>query len=128
MKVRVYFNLHKKNFSVQKKTDKGWRLWHHADEVKLYNVVFKVSKAGRDRVLREKKRKNVHAFVEGDWLFHDWLHKKPLELVATNVVTYNPYKGNTFNLIRNNELYPIHEAPTLYGRVISNKPLMTITT
>ena len=59
-KVRVYRNLHKNCFSV--KQDGLVRC--HADSVVLSDVKFIVSKAGQKRV-RDEKKKNVHAFVEG---------------------------------------------------------------
>ena len=86
MKVRVYFNLHRKQLSVQSKTDKGWRVWLHANKITLENVKFKVSEAGRQRVLREKK-KNVHAFVEGDLI----LGGSEEPIAANYLVSYNPY-------------------------------------
>jgi hypothetical protein len=87
MRVRVYFNLHKKKLSVQHKTAKGWRLWKHEESVGLENVCFKVSEAGRQRVLREKK-KNVHAFVKGDFV-----QLLPEHLKLPKVwVSYNPYR------------------------------------
>ena len=84
-KVRVYFNLHRKQLSVQEKTPKGWRVWLHASKVTLENVTFKVSEAGRQRVLRERK-KNVHAFVEGDLVLLGGSKIQPRVLVS-----YNPY-------------------------------------
>jgi hypothetical protein len=84
-KVRVYFNLHRKQLSVQSKTDKGWRVWLHADKITLEDVEFKVSEAGRQRVLREKK-KNVHAFIEGN-LVLDGIKK----IEPRTLVSYNPY-------------------------------------
>ena len=59
-KVRVYRNLHKDCFSV--KQDGLVRC--HADHVTLQDCKFIVSKAGQKRV-RDEKKKNVHAFVEG---------------------------------------------------------------
>ena len=84
-KVRVYYNLHRKQLSVQSKTDKGWRVWLHANKVTLEDVEFKVSEAGRQRVLREKK-KNVHAFIEG-YLVLDGIEK----IEPRVLVSYNPY-------------------------------------
>ena len=52
MKVFVYFNLHKKCWSVM-----DWKsklVVGHCDEISLDNPVFKVSQAGRDRVRKEK--------------------------------------------------------------------------
>jgi hypothetical protein len=57
---QVYFNLHKRCFSVQQ----GGKVYAHADGVMLENVRFNVSKAGQRKV-RETGRKNVHARVSG---------------------------------------------------------------
>lgn len=56
----------------------------------LRNVTFKVSKAGRQRVLREK-RKNVHATIKGEPVF-------PGEYIKGQSwrVKYDPYKNDTF--------------------------------
>jgi len=85
MKCRVYYNLHKKCLSVQTKTEDGWRVTSHAACVAMKNVQFKVSEAGRQRVLKEQK-KNVHAFIEGDLAFNS-LNNTPKTLVR-----YNPYR------------------------------------
>jgi hypothetical protein len=86
--VRVYFNLHKKVYSVQKYVKgKGWRLSHHTNEVYLTNVSFKVYENGRQKVLKEKQ-KNVHAFVLGE------LSESVGEY--THNVTYNPYLYDSF--------------------------------
>ena len=65
MRVFVYYNLHKKTFSVKALdgSRKG-RVVYHADEVLLSDCQFKVSEPGRQRVLSER-RKNVHAGVVG---------------------------------------------------------------
>ncbi len=62
MRVYVYFNLHRKCFSIKalEGAMKG-RVIAHRDNVLLFHTTFKVSQAGRERVIREK-RKNVHAF------------------------------------------------------------------
>jgi hypothetical protein len=66
-----------------------------------------VSEAGRQRVLRER-RKNVHAYVEGEVveIFRAW---KPLRRRVA--VSYNPYKFGTFYRLETNE--PVFEAPTV---------------
>ena len=97
MKVFVYFNLHKKCFSIKalEGAMKG-RVVAHRDNVLLFHATFKVSQAGRERVLREK-RKNVHAGVCGTW--HDsGTDNVTLSSVKERgeVVTYNPYKYTTF--------------------------------
>ena len=96
MKVFVYFNLHKKVFSVKalEGEHKG-RVVAHRRELSLRYVEFKVSEAGRQRVLREK-RKNVHAGVVGYW--DDTNHSVDNEIE----VTYNPYKYDSF-VFKHNE-------------------------
>lgn len=102
MKVRVYYNLHRQCLSVQTQTPKGWRVWKHMSEAHLDNVAFKVSEAGRQRVLREG-RKNVHAYIIGD------LVETPL--TAGAAVTYDPYKFSSF-VLKDTEV-PIHKAERL---------------
>lgn len=62
--VRVYRNLHREMFSIQAKTDKGWRVAGRAKWVQLFEPQAIVSEAGRQRVLRTGK-KNVHAYLTG---------------------------------------------------------------
>ena len=102
-KVRVYFNFHKKLFSVQEKVDGRWKVVNHTNTIYLHNVSFKVSEAGRQRVLREKK-KNVHAFIEGERLPF-----VPSSFTYDSTVTYNPYKNPTFT-ISNHYNKPIDKA------------------
>lgn len=93
-KVRVYFNLHKKKLSVQRKVDGRWLVWQHMNEITLTNVRFKVSEAGRRRVI-EQKRKNVHAFIEGEpYHFHHAMQISPA--LNPRRVKYNPYKQKGF--------------------------------
>jgi len=91
MKVFVYFNLHKKVFSVKalEGPNKG-RVIAHRSELNLGQATFKVSEAGRQRVLREKK-KNVHAGVVGEWY-----GTEPQAMEDGIAVTYNPYKYSSF--------------------------------
>ena len=119
MKVFVYFNLHRKCYSIKSLSgvNKG-RVVAHAEKVLLRDATFKVSEAGRQRVLRTK-RKNVHAGVvgtlagwkgtptpaagrwimtyrpEGDWLSDDSRYAKYARHYGTEVV-YNPYLYPTF--------------------------------
>jgi hypothetical protein len=106
MKVFVYFNLHKKLFSVKalEGPEKG-RVIAHRNDINLSDVIFKVSEKGRQRVLRELK-KNVHAGVVGTWI------KDEIKVDNRTQVTYNPYKYNTF-VIKENEV-PIARANTAY--------------
>lgn len=97
MKVFVYFNLHRKCFSIKalEGANKG-RVVAHSDKVLLSDGVFKVSEAGRQRVLRERK-KNVHAGVVGQWVgsLDDELTIDRITTIG-RPVTYNPYKYSTF--------------------------------
>ena len=85
--VQVYFNLHKKCWSVRDK--KTRRVILHCDRIHLHDIRFKVSQKGRERVLREK-RKNVHAFIEG------YVGASMLDPERTTQVVYNPYKYDSF--------------------------------
>lgn len=60
MEVSVYRNLHNGLLSIRH----GSHVIGHARSVYLHDPRFSVSKAGRERVLREG-RKNVHAFMKG---------------------------------------------------------------
>ena len=62
MKHFVYYNLHQKLFSCKNWNTKLVDIY--TEGVILSNAVFKVSEAGRQRVLKEQK-KNVHAGVLG---------------------------------------------------------------
>jgi len=97
MRVEVYFNLHKKTFSVR--SCRTGRVIHHTDEVHIENPKFVVRKSGRERVLREGK-KNVHAFVRGDiTVFNDFDYIKvgfDPDYLDYTLVSYNPYKFDTF--------------------------------
>jgi len=62
MRVEIYRNLHNGKLSIRDAKTK--HVIGHAARVYLHQAEFKVSQAGRKRVLREK-RKNVHAVVNG---------------------------------------------------------------
>ena len=110
-KVFVYYNLHKHKWSV-KDVKTGRVIGHHYD-VSLYNAKFKVSEAGRTRVLKEK-RKNVHAYIQGreGWNEEEqrWQHIGPdcTWIIDSVGITYNPYKNNTF--IRTDTGEEVHKA------------------
>ena len=109
MRVFVYFNLHKLLWSVRalEGPDKG-RVIQHAHEVHLVDCTFKVSEAGRQRVLSER-RKNVHAGVVGRLA-----DAAPANMPAGLRVTYNPYKYATFVLADTVE--PVHAAARVHLR------------
>ena len=103
-KVMVYYNLHKHTFSI---TYKGLVI-SHADYVKLSDVEFRVRQGGREKVIKEKS-KNVHSFVIGTLM--DYC-KYPCESLPSepnsNIVTYNPYKYNSYVMKDTEE--PIYQA------------------
>lgn len=120
MRVFVYFNLHKKCFSIKalEGAMKG-KVIAHRDVVVLENCKFKVSEAGRQRVLREK-RKNVHAGVTGVW---DEVSKRDeADFVALSIlgrqVTYNPYKYASF-------VIKVPEQPIGFADIVAMKVMPT---
>lgn len=107
MKVEVYFNLHKKLFSVR--DCKTGRVFAHSKYVTLRNPKFVVRQAGRNKVLQERK-KNVHAFVRGELedLFNTGLDDLVECVTQGKAVTYNPYKYASF--VYADSQQPIHSA------------------
>jgi hypothetical protein len=103
-KVMVYYNLHKHTFSVTYDN----KVIMHADYVKLGDVEFRVRKGGKERV-RSEKSKNVHAFVIGKLLDYCEYPCDNIPSPSSNkVVTYNPYKYDTF-VFKNTE-EPVYHA------------------
>lgn len=98
MKVFVYFNLHRKLFSVKAlEGDMKGRVIAHRQHVLITDATFKVSEAGRQRVIREQ-RKNVHAGVSGTWFDAAKAGGRAHEFISTNgsLIMYNPYKYDSF--------------------------------
>ncbi len=87
--IEVYFNLHKGIFSIRDMRT-GFVVGH-APRVWMYHCSFKVSEAGRQRVL-ESGRKNVHAFVRG--YFEGF--GPPDNIGGWNPFTYIPYSMKHF--------------------------------
>ncbi len=96
MRVRVYWNLHKDCYSLlnwePRDPDKGRLLkdFPHRNSVELHDVKFIVQPGGHARVLREK-RKNVHAYLEGELVNEDFSISP-----GYRPVWYNPYRSNKF--------------------------------
>lgn len=123
MRVYVYYNLHKELLSVKliDKAYKGTKLFnkviYHAHKLILTECEFKVSLAGRNRVLRDKQ-KNVHAGIVGtlEWGGDVKARYFCAELIANILsykvlaklwkarlgeeegirITYDPYKYDSF--------------------------------
>lgn len=110
LKCFVYFNLHRKVWSIKalEGPNKG-RVIAHSTVVEMSDCTFKVSEAGRQRVLAEK-RKNVHAGIVGvvrtilentHGIVRGGLRAEAHNVVygahpTYSPVTYNPYKYSTF--------------------------------
>ena len=105
--VQVYRNLNRKLangkpvFSVR--NDKGL-VEDHVTSISLLDPVFRVGKAGNERV-RKEKRKNVHAYIQGKRMKGkvDWpstiLSEVQFSDSEWHTVTYNPYKHEHFVLV-----------------------------
>ena len=107
----VYYNLHKHKWSV-KDLKTGKVNGDHRDVIILTSPHFKVSQAGRKRVL-EEKRKNVHAGVRGyieDTSFYIDDNFKTIKIYSNTYylreITYNPYKYDSF--VYKDTLEPIY--------------------
>ena len=85
--VKVYRNLHKQCYSVQQ----CGVVVGHCDVINMVKVKFVVSEAGRQRVIKDKK-KNVHAFIVG----YPTLVNAPSNMVQ---VRYNPYESGNFRTV-----------------------------
>ena len=88
MKVFVYRNLNRKGVVWSVRSKSTGLVVDRSSTVYLSNCKLKVSKAGRERVIKER-RKNVHAGIEGNRV------TKCPTLKWTRV-SYNPYKQKHF--------------------------------
>ena len=111
-KVEVYFNLHKKCWSIRQA---GVPVVH-ADFVEIKEPQFVVQQGGNARVRREKK-KNVHAFVRGYLTERVGIFPKNQKLV-----TYNPYKHTSF--VERGSDKPICSAQYAVLDITDKKPLV----
>jgi len=112
--VEVYKNLNHDCFSVRQ----GGIVRFHTKIVCLKNVTYKVSEAGRQRVLKEK-RKNVHAFVVGKICHSDEVSKETLPFTAA-WVSYNPYKNDSFYVVGDGQKIKKSQYADLYN----NEPIL----
>lgn len=89
----------------------------HTNEIFIRNATFKVSEAGRQRVLKQK-RKNVHAFILGERFPFI-----PKSFVYRDEVSYNPYKGENFIITKEDKPLDWAKYVTiLNGKVIALIP------
>jgi len=111
-KIEVYFNLHKKTWSVRQ----SGRVVGHTDSIQVKNPQYVVSQKGNERVRREQK-KNVHAFVRGYVI-----EGLPYIPKGQKMITYNPYKHTSFMIRNTNDT--ICSSPFAALEVINEKPMV----
>lgn len=114
MKVKVYWNFHKKLFSVQ---HKGLVI-DHSENLYLMNVDFLVGQGGRARVIREES-KNVHAYAVGELMSLSAKQESALDhLFQTcgDQATYDPYKYESF--VRVSDESPVFQASFVNLRTV----------
>ena len=97
--VKIYKNLHNGLFSVMQ----FGLVVAHVESFTMFNVTFKVSESGRQRVIKEKQ-KNIHAFIIGT------LSSVNAEFITTDKcssITYNPYKASNFYYRNDDTFTPV---------------------
>jgi hypothetical protein len=119
--VAVYFNLHYKVFSI--KESKNGNLISHAGACLLSDAVFDISPKGRERSIREGRRR-VHAYAIGvlKYLSWDLLSPAPVEsLLETGwqQITYDLHPDHPEFYLKNYNCYvPVKQAKSV---ILSNK-------
>ena len=93
-KVRVYWNLHSKIWSVQ--DSRSGLVIDHVSHISLEDAKFVVRKGGQERVRREGK-KNVHAFAVG------YITVKKLTQIYYHLVVSSLLFSISFNFYRTTE-------------------------
>ena len=107
--VRVYFNLHKKCWSVKDKETN--RVLCHTYIIELRDAKPKISERGRLRVIREK-RKNVHAYVTG-------IIGEAPDSESMRRITYNPYKYDSFVFAEDESKWEQSKYARLVGSIVT---------
>lgn len=110
-RVYVYWNLHKNLYSVRQRG----LVRLHAEHVQLRDVTFVVSEAGRQRVLREK-RKNVHAGLRGEWA---GLPETGWETRGWRKLAYDPYRFDCFVTATGHR--PVEGAEQVMGCIVDGR-------
>ena len=111
-KIEIYFNLHKKTWSVRQ----GGKVVQHTNFICVRDPQYVVRKTGKEKVRREK-RKNVHAFVRG------YVENRLPTFPKKNMfVTYNPYKNDSF--VERNTNDSICSSPFAALEVVNKKPFV----
>ena len=112
-KYRLYWNLHKKKWSLQDR--QTGRVAHHVTAYTMYDAKFVVRPAGQAKVRREGK-KNVHAFAVGTGGLRDGI----ATCLSGRPVTYNPYVNDTFVFADTGE--PVTEVQAISVYTENGKP------
>lgn len=108
-RVKVYKNLNRNCFSIMDKQSRlvlGW-----ASSVMLIKAKFVISQSGQKKARKEQTR-NVHAFVEGDFIAGDFVASNAFNPPVAREIQYNPFKMDFF--IDSKSGKPVHEAPLVY--------------
>lgn len=111
MRIKVYWNSHKKLFSCLYKGKVVFR----SGTVVLDNVDFKVNENGRAKVLRTKV-KSVHAFVCGNMSYNNNIKLESYK----KEFRYDPYKGDSF--FDKNTNKKLNKASSVYLTSENGKP------
>jgi hypothetical protein len=118
---RVYRNLNKKCWSVQHRPGmglQGWRVFLHINAMLLTDVTFKVSEAGRQRVL-STGRKNVHAYACTNNIY---VYDSEPPIDSWTEITYDPRQHDGFVTVTDNQ--PVSSAKSVLltssGRVFAH--------
>lgn len=125
MSAYIYFNLHKKVFSIKYKG----KVIAYSNFIHVTAPTFKVLESGRNRVIKEK-RKNVHAFVVGaiekikKMSTNEFITQITDQIDQWQKVTYNPYQSNHFYLSESHE--KIVGADEAYLYVENNKAYIRV--
>ena len=123
-RIRAYYNLHRKCFSVQ--DYQSGLVSEHTYQLFVTNAMFVVRKSGNERVKQEGK-KNVHAFVNG---IRTKYRQGVMPDFASYKVRYDPYTMDYFHYERivngQSEWLPIdrHWIGNVYLYMNKGKPII----
>ena len=123
-RIRAYYNLHRKCFSVQ--DYQTGLVSEHTYQLFVTNAMFVVRKSGNERVKQEGK-KNVHAFVNG---IRTKYRQGIMPDFASHKVRYDPYTMDYFHYERifngQSEWLPIdrHWIGNVYLYMNKGKPII----
>ena len=123
-RIRAYYNLHRKCFSVQ--DYQTGLVSEHTYQLFVTNAMFVVRKSGNERVKQEGK-KNVHAFVNG---IRTKYRQGVMPDFASHKVRYDPYTMDYFHYERifngQSEWLPIdrHWIGNVYLYMNKGKPII----